>query len=105
MLMRRTTFTSSQRFWMVSARSSEKTSTTKRSGGQEPGSRDSWESIGNIFLGELKVSGSCGPFCEMPLTYLGKLTEVPMSFLPAPAQMYSVAYAVWLVLCLDIGTY
>jgi hypothetical protein len=67
MLMRKITFTFSQRFWIVSGRSSEKTSTTNLSGGDEPGSADSGDESGNIFLAELiGGSGTQPAFCEMP---------------------------------------
>src|SRR5215467_6041545 len=89
MLMRRTTFTSSHRFWIISGRSSENTSTTNRSGGDEPGSTDSGDGIGNVFLGELKLAHSSkAAVCEMPSAHRGKLTEVSLLFLPAYGQMY-----------------
>src|SRR6478736_1400745 len=103
MLMRRITFTSSQRFWMVSERSSENTSTTNLSGGDEAGSADSGESIGNIFLAELTTAGGSKPAsCEMPSPASRKLTEVCLFFLPADGQMYRVGrvqrhVAIWVV--------
>src|SRR5689334_12284797 len=91
MLMRRITFTFSQRFWMVSERSSENTSTTNLSGGDEEGSADSGASIGNIFLAELTTAGGSKPAsCEMPSSASGKLTEVWLFFLPDDGQMYRV---------------
>ena len=103
MLMRRITFTSSHRFWMVSERSSENTSTTNLSGGDEAGSADSGESIGNIFLAELTTAGGSKPAsCEMPSSASRKLTEVCLFFLPVDGQMYRVGcvqrhVALWVV--------
>src|SRR6202023_1625219 len=68
MLSRRSTFRCCQRLWMVSWCSSEKTSTTKRSGGQEAGCGASWACMGGDCW-TLQHSSTC----EMPLAHIKQL--------------------------------
>src|SRR5882724_4723241 len=79
-LMRRMTFTSSQRLWMVSGRSSENTSTTNRSGGDEPRSAGSGDGIGNIFLGELMAARPIQPLVRCRATHWGNLRKCSVFF-------------------------
>src|ERR1700686_2021742 len=75
---------------MVSGRSSEKTSTTNLSGDDEPGSADSGDNIGSIFLKLLTAASRLQPFvrCRSPLW--GNLRKYTLLFLPVHGQMYRV---------------
>src|SRR5476649_406240 len=76
---------------MVSGRSSENTSTTNLSGDNEPGSADSGDTIGNIFLTVFTAASRLQPASyQMPLFAFGKLTEVHPAVLPVHGQMYRV---------------
>src|SRR6267154_3451136 len=65
---------------MVSGRSSENTSTTNRSGGDEPRSAGSGDGIGNISLGELMAARPIQPLVRCRVTLWGNLRKCSVFF-------------------------